>query len=215
MTDGQRSPSTPPGGVESPVLRLVAPQARSTPTHEASHSPELSPALEDVIRKYGDLIRRTAHRHQLSASDMEDVVQETRIRLWKALITPERIREAPATYVYRTAVSSALDFLRRRRAKREVELPVVPHESVAFIARERSDHTTVTTDIEEAVVRAVNLLVESRRAVVRMYLAGYDRDEIATLLKWSDAKTRNLLYRGLADVRETLESWGYGPGATE
>jgi RNA polymerase sigma-70 factor (ECF subfamily) len=46
-----------------------------------------------------------------------------------------------------------------------------------------------------------------------MYLAGYDRVEIAELLGWSEAKTRNLLYRGLADVRTSLESWGFGPGA--
>jgi DNA-directed RNA polymerase specialized sigma24 family protein len=48
-----------------------------------------------------------------------------------------------------------------------------------------------------------------------MYLAGFERDEIADLLGWSEAKTRNLLYRGLADLRESLQSWGYGPGAEE
>jgi RNA polymerase sigma-70 factor (ECF subfamily) len=56
------------------------------------------------------------------------------------------------------------------------------------------------------------LLPESRRAVVRMHLAGYERDEIAELLGWSEPKTRNLLYRGLADLREILESWGIRPG---
>jgi DNA-directed RNA polymerase specialized sigma24 family protein len=44
--------------------------------------------------------------------------------------------------------------------------------------------------------RALGLLAESRRAVVRMHLAGYDRDEIAELLGWSEAKTRNLLTVG-------------------
>jgi RNA polymerase sigma-70 factor (ECF subfamily) len=62
--------------------------------------------------------------------------------------------------------------------------------------------------------RAVGLLSESRRAVVRMHLAGYERHEIADLLGWTEPKTRNLLYRGLSDLRQILESWGIRPGGT-
>jgi RNA polymerase sigma-70 factor (ECF subfamily) len=43
-----------------------------------------------------------------------------------------------------------------------------------------------------------------------MHLAGYAREEIAQLLGWSEAKTRNLLYRGLADLRERLTARGIG-----
>jgi RNA polymerase sigma-70 factor (ECF subfamily) len=48
-----------------------------------------------------------------------------------------------------------------------------------------------------------------------MYLAGYSREEIADFLGWSEAKTRNLLYRGLADLRNRLTEWGIGWEATE
>jgi RNA polymerase sigma-70 factor (ECF subfamily) len=41
---------------------------------------------------------------------------------------------------------------------------------------------------------------------------GYDREEIADLLHWSEAKTRNLLYRGLEDLRQLLVARGIGPG---
>jgi DNA-directed RNA polymerase specialized sigma24 family protein len=41
-----------------------------------------------------------------------------------------------------------------------------------------------------------------------MHLMGHSRDEIAQLLGWTEAKTRNLLYRGLADVREWLVAEG-------
>jgi DNA-directed RNA polymerase specialized sigma24 family protein len=43
---------------------------------------------------------------------------------------------------------------------------------------------------------------------VRMHLMGHSREEIARVLGWSEAKTRNLLYRGLADVRERLLAEG-------
>jgi RNA polymerase sigma-70 factor (ECF subfamily) len=43
-----------------------------------------------------------------------------------------------------------------------------------------------------------------------MYLAGHPREEIAEVLGWSEAKTRNLLYRGLADLRARLTELGVG-----
>ncbi|MCC6241425.1 MAG: sigma-70 family RNA polymerase sigma factor [Gemmatimonadaceae bacterium] len=211
----------PPSGDVPVVLRLVRHADASGPASDLSEAPEgeLSPALEDVVRRFGTFIRRTAHRHRLASSEIEDVVQETRIRLWKALGTSERIAGAPATYIHRTAMSAALDFLRRRRARREE--PLVTREidgggatSTSLLSPYDAEERVNTTDVETAVARAVDALVESRRAVVRMYLAGYDREEIADLLGWSEAKTRNLLYRGLSDLRATLASWGYGPGAT-
>jgi RNA polymerase sigma-70 factor (ECF subfamily) len=48
-----------------------------------------------------------------------------------------------------------------------------------------------------------------------MYLDGYRREEIAELLHWSDAKTRNLIYRGLADLRAMLLAQGIGTSGKE
>jgi len=62
----------------------------------------------------------------------------------------------------------------------------------------------------------VDGLAPPRRAAVRLYLDGYRREEIAELLHWSDARTRNLLYRGLADLRTVLIAQGIGaPNAPE
>ena len=50
---------------------------------------------------------------------------------------------------------------------------------------------------------------------MRMYLAGYGREEIADLFGWTEPKTRHLLYRGLADLRERLTEVGIGPEGLE
>jgi RNA polymerase sigma-70 factor (ECF subfamily) len=68
-------------------------------------------------------------------------------------------------------------------------------------------------ELQQRVARAVDELIPARRSVVRMYLAGYGREEIADLLGWTEPKTRNLLYRGLADLREKLTDMGIGPEA--
>jgi DNA-directed RNA polymerase specialized sigma24 family protein len=39
-----------------------------------------------------------------------------------------------------------------------------------------------------------------------MSLAGYSRQEIGARLDWSDAKVRNLLSRGMQELRDALRS---------
>jgi RNA polymerase sigma factor (sigma-70 family) len=129
-------------------------------------------------------------------------MQQVRIRLWQAQRESEQISRAPASYVYRTAVSAALDLMRRRRALDEpgAALPDRrdPHDDLAY------------SELSQLVARAIDQIPASRRPVVRMHLAGYPREEIAQLLGWSEAKTRNLLYRGMEDLRERLKGLGVG-----
>ena len=74
-----------------------------------------------------------------------------------------------------------------------------------------ADRMTEVVELQEMVGRAVDALIPARRSVIKMYLAGYGREEIADLLGWTEPKTRNLLYRGLADLREALTEMGIGP----
>lgn len=143
----------------------------------------------------------------MDEAGIDEVFQEVRIRLWRTLGSGERISGAPASYVYRTAVSAAIDLIRRRRVRREESLD------------ERLDSHPVTAvpdparrlESDESLERlehAIAELIASRRVVVRMHLAGYHLSEIALMLEWSEGKTRNLLYRGLADLRQLLSARG-------
>ena len=177
-------------------------------------SDPVSQALETVLGQFAERVRHIGRRHGLDGDDASDLVQEVRVRLWHALETGEKILAVPASYVHRTAVTAALDVLRRRRARREtpVRLSRPSGESILGEAPAAED-VLGSLELEEQIGRAINSIPESRRAVVRMYLAGYGREEIATLLGWSEAKTRNLIYRGLADLRERLSAVGIGPEA--
>jgi RNA polymerase sigma factor (sigma-70 family) len=201
-------------------LRLLDGQATTQPADlrpasddQVQPDVDASRALEHVVNRFDAFIRRSARRHGLEGADVDEVVQELRLRMWKSLGTAELIRRAKASYIYRAAISASIDIIRRRRARRFEGASL--DDAVAELApdvRRRADAALDEGEIADAVHRAIALLAESRRAVVRMHLAGYERHEIADLLGWSEAKTRNLLYRGLADLRQVLESWGIRPG---
>lgn len=168
----------------------------------------LSSRLEALVLRSGRMVRRVGRGHGLAGADVGEVGQDVRIRLWRA--RSGQLEALSAAYIHRTAVSAALDIIRRGRGHREVPLSSRA-EAVPSIP---SPHDGVAAgELAGQVAAAVAGLVPSRRPVVRMYLQGYEREEIARLLGWSEAKTRNLLYRGLADLRATLSAKGIRPGS--
>jgi RNA polymerase sigma factor (sigma-70 family) len=174
----------------------------------------LSLALEAAVSRFGTMVRQVGRRYRLDESGLDEVMQEVRIRLWRARGTSEQVGGANTSYVYRTATSAALDILRRRRARQADRHDAVDDGGAvaATLAASGADpHAELEgSELADRVARAIEEIPASRRAPVRMHLAGYPRDEIAKLMGWTEAKTRNLLYRGLADLRERLTAEGIG-----
>jgi RNA polymerase sigma factor (sigma-70 family) len=173
---------------------------------------DVSAALEGALANFGTMVRRVGWRHRLSDADVDELVQDVRIRLWRARADGEQIRTVTSSYVYRTAVSAALDLLRRRRAHHAE--PLEPDDEPGEASRTPEPvgpaEELAESELAEEIARAVDTIAPARRPVVRMHLAGYPREEIAAMLGWTEAKTRNLLYRGLADLRERLSARGIG-----
>jgi RNA polymerase sigma factor (sigma-70 family) len=171
----------------------------------------LSPILEATLGRFARLVRQVASRHGVQPRELDELFQDVRIRLWSALRSDEKIRGVSSSYVYHTARAACLDRLRQARTRREVPIQLeLRGEERALSTLPSVDAVLEGGELAEQLSRAVSALSDSRRPVVRMYLAGYDRDEIAEVLGWSEARTRNLLYRGLDDLRTTLTAQGIG-----
>ena len=173
----------------------------------------LSLAVEAVVSRFGTMVRQVGRRYRLDESDVDEVMQDVRIRLWRAQRTSEQIEEVNTSYVYRTASSAALDVIRRRRSRRAEHHQSLDDENSAVALAEPTPgpHAELeSSEVAAQVSRAIETIPASRRPVVRMYLTGHPREEIAELLGWTEGKTRNLLYRGLADLRERLTEMGVG-----
>jgi RNA polymerase sigma factor (sigma-70 family) len=194
-----------------------------SPGDRTSIPEQLSMGLEAAIVRFGALVRRVAWRHKLEGDDLDEVLQDVRLRLWRARGDSEQLATISASYVYRTASSAALDLIRRRRRAREVPLaPIGAQESAddsvddiasGSVSPGNPEANLEAAELGRAITKAIEHIVPSRRAVVRMYLMGHPPMEIANLMGWTEPKTRNLLYRGLADLRGELTAMGYDPGA--
>lgn len=171
----------------------------------------LSPVLEALLGRFSRLVRQVAARHGVQQRELDDLFQDVRIRLWSALRSDERIKGVSASYVYQAARAACLDRLRQARSRREVPLHLEERGAERSLsAAPTAEAALEREELAEQLATAVGALPESRRPVVRMYLAGYSREEIAEVLGWSEARTRNNLYRGLHDLRGRLTAQGIG-----
>jgi RNA polymerase sigma-70 factor (ECF subfamily) len=135
--------------------------------------------------------------------DPEDILQDVRVRIWK-IIQSERIILCPGSYIRKIITSAVIDQLRKRRREDSLvaceKLKCISEQGFAYF-READRRR----GLQETVGRAVEGLIDSRRQVVKLYLMNLSIQEISGYLKWTQDKTRNLLYRGLADLKESLK----------
>ena len=158
--------------------------------------------LEGLMLHYTCLIRSHIHKHQPGrfGVDVEDVLQEARIKLWKILRNEKKVANY-ASYIRKIVDTSVIDFFRKFKREEGVYL----HEKARKITENTTgydkDFLYVEMDLKDIVGKAVKCLIPSRRQVVRLYLLNMSINEISLYFKWSPSKTRNLLYRGLKDLK--------------
>ncbi len=184
--------------------RRTAPPGTDTDTVPV----EIGSALERLMARFTGLARRAARARGLSADEIEEILQDVRIRLWKAHPHSENLERLGASYFVKVVTSSVVDLLRKRRradTSLDVELAqtAVPV-ALQIAAPDMAERDALASRLE----RALALLPRNRRLVVQLHLEGYERHEMSGMTGWTEAKVRNLLYRGLDDLRAILRSDG-------
>lgn len=164
--------------------------------------------FEDVLERFSRFIRAHIQKFnpQKNGIDPEDIVQEVKIKIWKVLNDEKKIKNY-SSYIRKIVDSSVIDQL--RRLKREEG--IIYNEKQKRISEWKSSYEKNKSNNESlkaSLEWAVNSLIESRRKVVKLFLLSMTIEEIAHYLNWSKDKTRNLLYRGLKDLKKNLKEKG-------
>ena len=181
---------------------------------------EIEAEFNAILEKYGGFLRQTIAR--VCPKDLgiqfDDIEQDARLRLWRA-IEAEREINFHGSYIYKIVVSVTINAIRRAKARREEQLrlaedcedenaaevkPIIPAAGAENSPEAQAEREELLRKVEEAMAR----LPESRRMAVGLHLQGMTTDEIADLMGWSEPKARNLVYRGLKDLRGKLRSAG-------
>lgn len=121
-------------------------------------------------------------------------------------------RDLNSSYLYRVAYSAMIDEIRRIRRRDETDLDTPESPAMPEAPNIHSPESLAEAAEQGAAIRdCLNGLVVPRRAAVTLYLAGHSVPESSRILRWTLKKTENLVYRGLADLRQCLLSKGIRP----
>jgi RNA polymerase sigma-70 factor (ECF subfamily) len=179
------------------------------------HVDGVSTAIETVLARFRTMVRSVGARRGLLDADLDEVMQEVRIRLWQAGKAGKTLEDLGSSYLYQVATTASLDLLRRRRARAADRTDDVDELRDLPAAQPSPEDHIEARDLTEQIDAALETLAPDRRVAVRFYLNGYDRNDIARALGWSEARARNLLYRGLDDLRRRLKLMGISPARVQ
>jgi RNA polymerase sigma-70 factor (ECF subfamily) len=144
----------------------------------------------------------------------DDLVQAAVIRVMQ--ITGRRSASSEGnqglstSYLYKVAYSVLVDEIRRLRRRHETDLEDEAVAPVA-IARENPERTARSKEIGRGIQDCLKAMKRERRLAVTLHLQGHTVPEAARILDWAAKQTENLVYRGLADLRECLLGKGLRP----
>lgn len=163
--------------------------------------------LTEIIEKFSIYIRSYVYKYRVLdyGVDPEDVVQEVRIRLWKALRN-ENIILKPSSYIKKVVTTVVIDQLRKTKREEGVisfeKSKHISESDLGYLTHQNSPNQDTFPILE----KALGKLIPTRRTVVKLHLLNMRTDAIAASFNWSLSKTRNLLYRGLTDLKKVLKS---------
>jgi RNA polymerase sigma factor (sigma-70 family) len=152
--------------------------------------------FEEIYRRFGDRMKSVAWGHLGNASDAEDAVQETFLKIHRAATT--FTGEASfSTWAYRILVNTCYDAIRRR--KRRVE------ETNLEDAVETAERTAPNVDDTKRIAlrRMLDELPEQRRAVFTLFeIEGLSHAEIAAILGISEGNSKWILFATKKDLQQ-------------
>jgi len=151
------------------------------------------------------------------SSQRDDLVQTAVMRVMQIVEAdasrPNESRTLASSYLYKVAHSALVDEIRRVRRRREESLDtpqdeyVTPHGG-AHLDPER---IAASRQIGRGIQSCLTRMQRDRRLAVTLYLQGHTVPEASRILDWSAKRTENLVYRGLADLRDCLKLQGMTP----
>jgi len=165
----------------------------------------------NLIEKYEKLMRSFIGKYNYGphSLDVDDLLQESKIRLWKVLENGHDIKYL-ASYIKKIVDSIVINHLKEIHKERtfihseelrEFHEKHVPGNSL-------DDHKQ---EMAEIIRNRIDSLAGSRRIVLDMTISGFSIREIAEMKKWTLKKTYNLYERGIRDLKRICNEKGYRP----
>ena len=166
-----------------------------------------SSAFERLIEPLEGRIYAVALRMCGNREDAQDCMQESMIRIYRAL-SSFKGQSSFSTWIYRITMNTFLDELRRRKARRSTSLDTLLDSGWSPTDEtDTPERHAIQSEQRRTLERAIAELPEDMRAaVVLRDIQGLAYDEIASALNVNVGTVKSRISRGRERLREKLSA---------
>ena len=154
------------------------------------------------LSNHGGAVLKVARAYTITTEECQDLVQEILLQIWSSL---SRFQGAssPATWCYRVALNTALDWRRQEHRRRSSERPTVEVEHLPVASGDCGEQLIQREAVERLYV-AIRQLPRTDAALVLLYLDGLSYREMAEILGISEGHVGVKLTRARTALGELM-----------
>ncbi|CAN5517498.1 sigma-70 family RNA polymerase sigma factor [soil metagenome] len=156
------------------------------------------PDFEALVQEHRGILYKVCRAYAHTADDREDLAQEITVQLWRAFKGFDA-RYRFSTWMYRIALNVAISFSRRETTRKRHTLS--SDERLLTVADESAPSADVAL-----LNRFIEGLEPLNRALILLYLDGYDHAEIAETLGITATNVATKISRLKAAARNDMET---------
>ncbi len=160
-----------------------------------------------IVERYAKLIFSLLYEMTNNYEDTKDLTQETFLKAFKNIGTYEG-KSKFDTWLYRIAYNVGIDYWRRQRKRRFVDIDSIRKIDQAYSGRSNNN---LYTGLNEVLQKGLQQLTQRQRAaVVLSYFHGFTIKEIGSVLGCSEATVRVHIFRAFNKLRKELKGFKKG-----
>jgi RNA polymerase sigma-70 factor (ECF subfamily) len=161
------------------------------------------------LGEHGSSVMKVARAYTLTSDECQDLAQEILLQAWRSLPNFKG-KASPATWFYRVALHTAMNWHRKDKPRRSRQLPLLEVQVVANEAANSAEQVEQRETVEQ-LYQAIHHLPKTDAALVLLYLDELTYREMADVLGISETNVGVKLNRAKKALSELMKGSSHGP----
>jgi len=161
------------------------------------------------LGEHGSSVVKVARAYTLTSDECQDLAQEILLQAWRSLPKFEH-KASPATWFYRVALHTAMNWHRKDRPRRSRQQPLLEVQAIATEGGDSAEQAQHRETVEQ-LYRAINQLPKADAALVLLYLDELSYREMADVLGISESNVGVKLNRAKKALSALMNGESHGP----
>lgn len=139
----------------------------------------------DWLGEHSSSVLKVARAYTLTSEECQDLAQEILLQAWRSLPKFEG-NASPATWFYRVALHTAMNWHRKDKTRRSRQQPFVELQTLTTGTSDSAEHAQHRDTVEQ-LYKAIHQLPKTDAALVLLYLDELSYREMAEVLGISES----------------------------